>query len=635
MAGLRIERDGGILRITLARPERRNAFDAELIAELTEAFADVGDARAVVLAGDGPSFCAGADIEWQRSAIDLSLEENVEDALRLYRMCETIDRCPAPVIARVQGYALGGGSGLTACADVAIAAPDAVFGFSEVKLGIIPAVISPFVLPRIGAHARRYFLTGERFDADTALRIGLVEEVATDLDAAVDRVLTELLSAGPEAVREAKRLIRERPGGRRDGADRRATARRRRRAGGLARLSRPARAGLALAHLPVRRLLLLTSAIVLVDTMFFAALTPLLPHYVDELGLGKAGAGVLQAMYPAGALVAGIPSGIAAARLGVKRTVLIGLSLLTLTTVAFGLADSVWALDLARFLQGVSSAFSWTGALAWLVAAAPAGRRGRLIGSAFGAAIVGALFGPVLGAVASFTGPGPAFGAVAGVALVLAAVAAATPAVVPTRAQPIRMLVDAISRDRSIQTGVWLCLLPALCFGTLSVLAPLRLSDLGWGAAAVGATYLVSAGVEAAWAPVLGRLSDQHGRVRPLLAALAGSAVVALLLPWPQRAWVLAAVIVLAGFAFGSFWTPAMSLVTDAAETRGLDYGYAFALVNLAWAPGQAGGAALGGAVASVTSDAVPYLALAVLCLLTFAALSRYRETAAPVTADR
>jgi methylglutaconyl-CoA hydratase len=213
VAGLRIERDGGTLRITLARPERRNAFDAGLIAELTEAFADVGDARAVVLAGDGPSFCAGADIEWQRSAIDLSLEENADDALRLYRMCETIERCSAPVIARVQGYALGGGSGLTACADVAIAAPDATFGFSEVKLGIIPAVISPFVLPRIGAHARRYFLTGERFDADTALHIGLVEEVAADLDAAVDRVLTELLSSGPEAVREAKRLIRERPSG--------------------------------------------------------------------------------------------------------------------------------------------------------------------------------------------------------------------------------------------------------------------------------------------------------------------------------------------------------------------------------------------------------------------------------------
>src|SRR4051794_13571434 len=159
VAGLRIERETNVLRITLAKPERRNAFDAELIGELTDAFSEVGDARAVVLAGDGPSFCAGADVEWQRASIDLSYDENVEDALRLYRMCETIDRCPAAVVARVHGYALGGGSGLVACSDIAVAARDAVFGFSEVKLGIIPAVISPFVLPRIGAPPRRYFLT--------------------------------------------------------------------------------------------------------------------------------------------------------------------------------------------------------------------------------------------------------------------------------------------------------------------------------------------------------------------------------------------------------------------------------------------------------------------------------------------
>lgn len=213
MSALRIERDGHVLRVTLAKPDRRNAFDADLIRALTEAFADVGDARVVVLAGEGQSFCAGADVEWQRSAIDLSYEENVEDALRLYRMCETIDRCPVPVIARVQGYALGGGSGLVACADVAIAARDSTFGFSEVKLGIIPAVISPFVLPKIGAHARRYFLTGERFDAQAALRIGLVHEVADDLDAAVERVVGEVLTAAPGAVREAKKLIRERPTG--------------------------------------------------------------------------------------------------------------------------------------------------------------------------------------------------------------------------------------------------------------------------------------------------------------------------------------------------------------------------------------------------------------------------------------
>jgi methylglutaconyl-CoA hydratase len=214
VGGLQISREGDVLRITLSRPERRNAFDAQLIADLMEAFNDVGDARVVVLAGEGESFCAGADIEWQRSAIDLSYEENVEDALKLYRMCEAIDVCRAPVVARIQGYALGGGSGLAACSDIAVAATDATFGFSEVKLGIIPAVISPFVLPKIGQHARRYFLTGERFDAETALRIGLVHEVADDLDATVGRIVDELLSSGPKAVREAKDLIRERPEGR-------------------------------------------------------------------------------------------------------------------------------------------------------------------------------------------------------------------------------------------------------------------------------------------------------------------------------------------------------------------------------------------------------------------------------------
>jgi len=213
MAALRVEQDGQILRVTLARPEQRNAFDAALIRELTDAFSSVGDdVRAVVLAGEGSSFCAGADVDWQRSSIDLTHEENVEDALRLYRMMSAVDGCPAPVVARVQGFALGGGSGLVACADIAVAAADASFGFSEVRLGIIPAVISPFVFAKIGAGAaRRFFLTGERFDAKTALRIGLVHEVAADLDGAVERCVGELRKSGPEATRAAKRLARERP----------------------------------------------------------------------------------------------------------------------------------------------------------------------------------------------------------------------------------------------------------------------------------------------------------------------------------------------------------------------------------------------------------------------------------------
>jgi methylglutaconyl-CoA hydratase len=209
VSALRIERDGELLRVAMARPERRNAFDAALIGELTEAFADVGDARVVLLSGDGPSFSAGADVQWMRSSVALSYDENVADALRLRAMLDAIDGCPAPVVARVQGHALGGGVGLVACCDIVIAEPSAQFAFSEVKLGIVPAVISPFALAKIGpGAARRYFVTGERFDAQTARRIGLVHEVDPELDAAVERIIAELLTAGPAAARAAKTLAR-------------------------------------------------------------------------------------------------------------------------------------------------------------------------------------------------------------------------------------------------------------------------------------------------------------------------------------------------------------------------------------------------------------------------------------------
>jgi methylglutaconyl-CoA hydratase len=209
---LHVDRDGPVVRITLARPERRNAFDAGLIAELHAAFADVGDARAVVLAGEGEVFSAGADVHWLRASLDLSVEENEADALRARRMFQTLDACPAPVVCRVHGAAMGGAVGLVACSDIAIAGEDTVFALSEVRLGIIPAVISPFVVARIGpGAARRYFLTGERFGALEALRIGLVHEVAADLDEAVARSLEDLLAGGAEAVRAAKRLVLDDP----------------------------------------------------------------------------------------------------------------------------------------------------------------------------------------------------------------------------------------------------------------------------------------------------------------------------------------------------------------------------------------------------------------------------------------
>jgi methylglutaconyl-CoA hydratase len=204
----------GIAHVTLARPEARNAFDAETIERLHDVFARItaaDDVRAVVLAGEGKVFCGGADIKWMRESLELSFDANVADAERMSDMFRTIDNCPKPVIGQIHGAALGGGAGLAAVCDIAIAADDTVFGFTEVKLGIIPAVISPFVLAKIGAsHARALFLTGERFDARRAKHIGLVHEVvpAVELGAAVEHCLEELFTAGPAAVRAAKLLIR-------------------------------------------------------------------------------------------------------------------------------------------------------------------------------------------------------------------------------------------------------------------------------------------------------------------------------------------------------------------------------------------------------------------------------------------
>ncbi len=368
--------------------------------------------------------------------------------------------------------------------------------------------------------------------------------------------------------------------------------------------------------------MLLVAAIIFLDTMFFTALTPLLPHYADELGIGKTGAGLLQAAYPIGTFLGAIPSGMVAAQLGPKRTVLGGLAALAVSSLAFAFAGSEWQLDTARFVQGLSSSFSWTGGLAWLVALAPAGRRGRLIGAVMGVAIGGGLFGPALGGIASVAGSRLTFSAVGAVAAALLAWAALTASAAPERPQPVSMLARAL-RSRSVVAAAWLVSMPALLFGALSVLAPLRLSALGYGALAITATWVVVTALEAVLAPVLGHVSDRIGRRRPLLWSLAASTVALVALPWPRHALLLSALVVGSTLAFGSFWTPAMALLSDAGEEAGLDHGYSFALINLAWAPGQATGSALGGALAAATADAVPYLALAGVCALTLAGLWR------------
>jgi MFS family permease len=377
----------------------------------------------------------------------------------------------------------------------------------------------------------------------------------------------------------------------------------------------------------VRGLLLLVGAIVFVDTMFFAALTPLLPDYKDDLGLSKTEAGVLASSYAAGALFGALPGGIAAARLGVKPAVLVGLAGMGVTTFVFGIADTFWLLVTARFLQGLASAFSWTASFSWLAAGAPPERRGELLGAAVGAAIFGALFGPVLGGVAAETATEVAFGSVAVLAVALGIWAWRTPAFAPGQPQPLRMLVDALAHP-GVARAVWFVALPALLFGVLGVLAPLRMDELGLGALAIGAVFLTAAGLEGLASPVLGRISDRRGRMAPLRAGLVASAIVAASLPWLGIGWLLAAFVVAAGLAFGTFWAPAMALLTDSAEAVGLEYAYGFALVNIAWAPGAFGGAALGGTIADATADAVPYLALATACLLTLALVRRQHEPA-------
>jgi MFS family permease len=374
----------------------------------------------------------------------------------------------------------------------------------------------------------------------------------------------------------------------------------------------------------MRRLFPLVAAVVLVDTMFFAAVAPLLPHYSDELGLSKSAAGVLAAAYPAGTLVGALPSGWLAARVGVKPTVLLGLTLLASTSLVFGFANNVVVLDAARFAQGLGGACSWAGGLAWLVSGSPPDKRGTVIGSALGAAIVGVLLGPALGGLATLLSPEVVFSGVAMVAVGLAAWAWTVPGTPPERSAVMRAAVRAFSRPAVI-AAFWLFTLPAIFAGTIEVLAPLRLDELGASGAAIGVVFLLIAAVEAVLSPLSGRLSDRHGRLAPIRVGLVGASVMAVLLPLPESIVLLAFALGAAVAALGAFWAPAMALLSDASESAGLDQALAFGVANLAWASGHMAGSAGGAALADATADALPYAALGVACALTFAALARSR----------
>jgi MFS family permease len=381
----------------------------------------------------------------------------------------------------------------------------------------------------------------------------------------------------------------------------------------------------------MRRLFLLVATVVLVDTMFFAAVAPLLPDYKDEFDLSKTGAGILAAAYPAGTFAGAIPSGWLAARWGVKPTLLLGLTLLGATSLVFGFAGHIVLLDAARFVQGVGGACMWAAGMAWLVSATPADRRGELIGSALAAAIVGVLLGPVLGGAATVLSPEAVFSAVAVVAAILAAWAWTIPGAPPEQGSGLHGLPRALARP-AVLAGFWLFTLPAIFAGVIEVLAPLRLDDLGASGAAIGAIFLATAAVEATLSPVAGRASDRHGRLVPIRAGLAGAIVMAVLLPLPGTVLLVAVAVLLAIAALGVFWAPAMAMLSDASEDAGLYQGLAFALSNLAWAVGHLIGAGGGGALAEVTADAVPYALLGVACALTLVAVMSLERRRAAAT---
>lgn len=368
----------------------------------------------------------------------------------------------------------------------------------------------------------------------------------------------------------------------------------------------------------MRRLLLLVCAVVLVETMLYSALVPLLPQYTHEFGLSKAAAGLLVGGYAVGALLGAIPGGIAAARYGPRRALFIGLVLMGLASLGFGFAGDVWTLGISRIVQGFGASLAWAGALTWLIASTLRERRGEMLGTAIGAAIFGALLGPAVGALAHAVGTRPAFIGLAGLTAVLGAWALRTP---PAEAEPATPgdLMRAI-REPQVLAALWLMSIPALLFGIVGVLVPLDLDRAGWTPAAIAVAFIGSAAIEMVVAPLIGRFSDRRGRLLPLRIALAGGVLVTIAFALAGRPAVIVPVLVLTAICFGAYWAPTMALLSDGAERIGLAQGLAFGLMNAAWGGGNALGPPLGGALADAAGDALPYALMAGLCACTLVA---------------
>ena len=357
----------------------------------------------------------------------------------------------------------------------------------------------------------------------------------------------------------------------------------------------------------MRRLLFLACAVVFLDTTFFAVLTPILADYKSDLSLSEGEAGILAGAFAAGTLVSALPAGWLAARIGPRRTMIAGLVGIGTFSPIFGFAENIWLLDASRFMQGASGALMWAGAVTWVVTASPKSRRGEMIGSIIAAAVVGELLGAPIGALAHEIGTGPVFATVFVLAAGLIAVALSIPDATGVVRQPVREAV-AITRRSNIPRLVLVLAGPSLAFGFLVVVAPLKMDDLGAAPWLIAASFALGAAVEAIVGPWIGRISDRIGRMGPYMIGLAVMSVAIITIGIVDILPLLALGVVTCAFGAGLAFTPASTLVTDAATSSGLNQGYASGAANVAWGGGQMLGAVGGGFLAGAAGFLLPAL---------------------------
>jgi MFS family permease len=361
------------------------------------------------------------------------------------------------------------------------------------------------------------------------------------------------------------------------------------------------------------------------DVAFFAAIAPLLPGYVDELGLSKAQAGVLSASYAAGTLVGSLPAGFVASRMGPRRTVISGLLLLGCASLVFGFAKELVLLDAARLIQGIAGALIWSGALTWLITTAPENERGSIIGTALGTAVAGALLGPALGALAGEIGTAPVFSSVLLITLALSYVASKFPESRTPERQSMREVIATLLSRPLLESAAFVAV-PSVMFGSIEVLIPLRIDGLGGSHVLIAGGFIVGAGLEATLAPVAGRLSDRVGRRLPYVMGLSICALAMVAIAAVTSLGAVLGSLILTSLGAGLCFAPALTLISDIAESSGLHQGFAAGVSNMAWATGQVLGGIGGGVVASLTGYAAPSLVIAALIALTVAYAYRTME---------